>query len=65
MANTISIDGNEYSDADLSKKALDVLAHLRMVDQKIVQNKQELVILQTARNAYAESLKKELPKSEQ
>ena len=58
---TVTIDDKEYTLDNLSDKAKEDLASLRVVDQKIEQNKQELAILQTARNAYARSLNEQLP----
>ena len=58
---TVTIDDTEYTLDNLSDKAKQDLASLRVVDQKIEQNKQELAILHTARNAYARSLKEQLP----
>lgn len=58
---TVTIDNKEYPLDNLSDKAKQDLASLRVVDQKIEQNKQELAILQTARNAYARSLNEQLP----
>jgi hypothetical protein len=65
MAEKVTIDGKEYEFSDLSEKAKKDLISLRMVDQKIEQNKQELAILQTARNAYARSLSQQLPVAKQ
>jgi len=65
MSQTITIDGREHKLEDLTDKAKGDLASLQLVDQKIAQNQQELTILQTARNVYANSLKEQLPKSEQ
>ena len=61
----ITIDGKEYATKDLSDEAKNNLASLQLVDQKIAQNQQELAILQTARNAYANALKELLPKNQQ
>ena len=58
----LNIDGKEYAVEDLSETAKQNLISLRLVDQKIAQNQQELAILQTARNAYATALKEQLPK---
>jgi hypothetical protein len=65
MAETVTIDGKEYVLDDLSDKAKNDLMSLRVVDQKINDNKQELAILQTARNAYARSLAEQLPVEKQ
>ncbi|MGC9519763.1 MAG: DUF6447 family protein [Desulfuromonadaceae bacterium] len=65
MAETVTIDGKDYALDTLSEKAKQDLASLNLVDQKISQNKQELAILQTARNAYARSLAEQLPVEKQ
>jgi len=65
MAETVTIDGKDYVLDSLSEKAKQDLASLNLVDQKISQNKQELAILQTARNAYARSLAEQLPVEKQ
>ena len=59
----ITIDGKEYALESLSDVAKGQLASLQLVDQKITATQQELAILQTARNAYANVLKSELPES--
>jgi len=61
----LTIDGKEYNLDDLSDKAKADLTSLQLVDQKIAQNQQDLAILQTARNAYANSLTEQLPKDKQ
>ena len=58
---TVSIDGVEYNLNSLSDNAKAQLQSLQQVDQKLAQNEQERAILQTARNAYANELKQELP----
>ena len=60
MAN-ITIDGKEYDLENLSDNARSQLNSLRLVDQKIAQLQSDLAITQTARNAYAQALKSELP----
>ena len=61
---SITIDGNEYSLADLSENARQQVMNLRVTDQEIERLKQRLAIAQTARTAYANALKDELPKLE-
>lgn len=61
MANNITIDGNEYPLELLSEEAKAQLVSLQMVDRKIAEAQQDLAILQTARNAYANALKGMLP----
>lgn len=65
MAESVTIDGKDYQLEDLSEKAQNDLLSLRLVDKKIEENKQELAILQTARNAYARSLAEQLPVEKQ
>lgn len=59
---TQNIDGRDYETEQLSDAAKAQLANIKLVDQKIAQLKQELAIVQTARNAYANALQAELPK---
>lgn len=65
MAEKVTIDGKEYALDNLSEKARQDLASLNLADRKINENKQELAILQTARNAYARSLSEQLPVDKQ
>ena len=58
---TITIDGTEYNLADLSETARQQLTNLRVTDAEIDKLKQQLAIYQTARTAYAQALKAELP----
>ncbi|MCF7996986.1 MAG: DUF6447 family protein [Chromatiaceae bacterium] len=58
---THTIDGTEYSLADLSDAAKQQLTNLRICDQEIQRLQQQLAIAQTARAAYANALKAELP----
>jgi hypothetical protein len=59
---TQNIDGRDYETEQLSDAAKAQLANIKLVDQKIAQLKQELAIVQTARNAYGRALQAELPK---
>jgi len=59
---TITIDGKEYALESLSEAAKAQLTNLRVVDQEIARLQQQQAIAQTARNAYANALKEELPK---
>lgn len=61
-AQTITIDGKEYALDDLSEAAKGQLTNLRVVDQEIARLQQQQAIAQTARNAYANALKEQLPK---
>ena len=59
----ITIDGTEYPIAALSDDAKAQLVSMQTVDQKIAESQQQIAILQTARNAYANRLKELLPTS--
>lgn len=59
---TITIDGKEYALEDLSETAKAQVTNLRVTDQEISRLQQQLAITQTARKAYANALKTELPK---
>lgn len=59
---TVTIDGKEYNVADLSDNARAQITNLRVTDQEIARLQQQLAIAQTARTAYANALKAELPK---
>lgn len=61
---TVTIDGEEYKVNDLSENARSQVVNLRVTDQEIAQLRQRLAIAQTARTAYANALKAELPKKE-
>lgn len=61
-AQTITIDGKDYALENLSEAAKGQLTNLRLVDQKLAQLQQQQAIAQTARNAYANALKEQLPK---
>ena len=67
MANEpkVTIDEKDYLIADLSDDAKAQLSSLNVVDQKIISLQQEIGIMQTARNAYANALATALPKTEQ
>ena len=57
---TWTIDDKEYNIADLSENAKSQIVNLRVVDQEIAQLKQQLAIMQTARNAYGVALNAEI-----
>ncbi len=59
---TISIDNKDYVLQDLSAEAKTQLTNLSVVDQEIARLQQQLAIAQTARIAYSNALKEELPK---
>ena len=59
--NTINIDNKEFDVEALSENAKAQIISLRSCDQRIQVLQQELAILQTARNAYSNALKVDLP----
>jgi uncharacterized small protein (DUF1192 family) len=58
----VTIDEKEYLISDLSDQAKAELGSMNVVDQKIANLQQEIAIMQTARNAYAQALAAALPK---
>ncbi|MCB1670484.1 MAG: DUF6447 family protein [Gammaproteobacteria bacterium] len=56
----ITINGKEYDLDKLSDNAKGQLSSLRIADQKIAQLQAEIALVQTARNAYARMVQKEL-----
>lgn len=58
---TISIDGKDYAIDTLSDNAKAQLVSVQVVDRRIENLQEELAILQTARIAYGNALKQELP----
>jgi hypothetical protein len=58
----VTIDDKEYLISDLSDQAKAELGSMNVVDQKIANLQQEIAIMQTARNAYAQALAGALPK---
>ena len=58
---TISIDGSDYDSDQLSDAAKAHVTNIQVVDQKLAQLQQDMIILQTARNAYVGALKAQLP----
>ena len=57
---TWTIDDKEYNIADLSEGAKSQIVNLQVVDQEIANLKQQLAIMQTARNAYGLALNTEI-----
>jgi len=57
---TWTIDDKEYNIADLSEGAKSQIVNLQVVDQEIANLKQQLAIMQTARNAYGSALNTEI-----
>jgi len=58
----ITIDGKEYERDALSEDARNNLQNIQLCEQKMNDLKRDLAIAQTARNAYAQALKSQLPK---
>jgi hypothetical protein len=58
----VTIDEKEYLISELSDQAKAELGSMNVVDQKIANLQQEVAIMQTARNAYAQALAAALPK---
>lgn len=59
---TLTIDNAEYNVADLSEAARAQVVNVRVTDDEIQRLNRLLAIAQTARTAYANALKNELPK---
>ena len=57
----VTIDEKDYLIEDLSDDAKAQLGSMQVVDQKIATLQQEVAIMQTARNAYANALTAALP----
>ncbi|MBQ0747907.1 MAG: hypothetical protein KBT82_12720 [Marinobacter sp.] len=57
----ITIDDKEYLIEDLSDEAKTQLGNMNIVDQKIANLEQEVAIMKTARNTYAQALAAALP----
>jgi len=57
----INIDGNDYEIETLSDAAKNQITSMRVADQEIANLQQKLALAQTARMAYANALKAELP----
>ena len=60
---TITIDDVAYAEDALSDEAKTELGSMQVCDQRIAALQTDLAIAQTARNAYANSLKDLLPKA--
>ena len=62
--NKLEIDGVQYEADDLSDNAKATLASLQFVDAQLQQLNNEWAVADTARIAYTNALKAELPKIE-
>jgi len=58
----VTIDGKEYDTDTLSEDARNNMLNTKYCDDKLAELKREIAIVQTARNAYAQALQRELPK---
>ena len=58
----MTIDGKEYSIADLNENSRSQIVNLRYTDQEIARLQTQLAITQTARATYAQALAAELKK---
>ena len=58
---TLTIEGQDYHVADLSEEARTQIMQVKVTDEEIARLQQRLAIAQTARTAYANALKAELP----
>ena len=58
----ITIDGNEYDVDLLSDSAKSQITNIQIVDRKLSDLQQDLIIMQTARNAYLAALTAEIKK---
>lgn len=56
----ITIDGTQYPVSGLSDRAKAQIMNLQLTDRRIAELQQELMLIQTARQAYADALKAEL-----
>ena len=56
----ITINEKEYETDDMSEEAKTQLGSLQFVDNEIAREQAKTAALQTARNAYAQALQKEL-----
>lgn len=61
----VTIDGQEFPLNSLSDNAKAQLTNMRLADQEIARLQMQLALAQTARNAYAQALKTELPAGNQ
>tara|TARA_R110002012_G_scaffold296098_1_gene493209 strand:- start:465 stop:656 length:192 start_codon:yes stop_codon:yes gene_type:complete len=58
----ITIDGKEYESDKLADEARNNLLNIQFCEQRLSELKREMAMTQTARNAYAQALKGQLPK---
>ncbi len=60
----ITINDKEYDTDQLSDQAKQQLGAIQYIDRKLAELNNEAMILQTARNTYANALNESLPKGE-
>lgn len=60
----ITIDGKEYNASELSDEVKGQLMSMRAAEQELARLQTQAAITQTARNAYAQSIKASLDKIE-
>lgn len=58
----ITIDGKDYDTEALSEEARNALQNIQYCDKEVAELKRKMAMAQTARNAYAQALKTDLPK---
>lgn len=58
----VTIDGKEYDSDALSEEARNNILNVQFCEKRMKELQRELVMAQTARNAYAQALKGTLPK---
>lgn len=56
MTQSINVNGKEFAIADLSEAAKAQVANLQVADGEIYRLQQQIMLAQTARNAYAAAL---------
>lgn len=60
----VTIDGTEYDTDTMSEEAKGQLQNVAYCDRKLAELKNEAAVFQTARNAYARSLSRQLSGNE-
>lgn len=58
----VTIDGKEYDTEALTEDARNNLLNIQFCEQRIADLQRQSAMAQTARNAYAQALKGQLPK---
>lgn len=60
--NHVTIDGRQFNLDELSGEARQQAANIHVIDQEMARLKTQMLIYQTARNAFAVALQQALPK---